>query len=418
MSSQENNYRYYSKKDYSSINKSIVYEEKEKRQSKQNSIFYTVELKYYYYENNYDYEDDYYDENDIGVYYIVIPKEYLENKQNLIKDKNDIFSKGKILTLYPLPNHDDFKFDVVVESSEKDPKNENIEYAYLVPIKKKYKEYNEKLLGTYQIEERSGDLTYERMLDAINEFTKGNCCSKNLENYILGNNINNIYQKRPNLFNYNINYLANIYNYAKFTRNQEEKIENIFYQEMSTINISGKQSNEIICLIIYAIYQCRKNKRDKILVCSSSNSVADSIALDMLRMRFYINDFNILRIYAKNQEIINRNKRLNRISFHKLIKRRYKKNFYNKQQKKQWILKNKDIIISTCVNSYNDDIINLSFPFVVIIDANNSNENENLIPITLNAKHALLISYEGSDNKKVNLYKRIKYLYPQNHYEI
>ena len=93
----------------------------------------------------------------------------------------------------------------MVESSEKDPKNENIEYAYLVPIKEKYKEYDENLLGTYQIEERSGDLTYERMLDAINEFTKGNCCSKNLENYILGNNINSIYQKRPNLFNYNIN---------------------------------------------------------------------------------------------------------------------------------------------------------------------------------------------------------------------
>ena len=125
-----------------------------------------------------------------------------------------------------------------------------------------------------------------------------------------------------------------------------------------------------------------------------------------------------MRIYAKNQEIIKRNKRLNRISFHKLIKRKYKKNFYNKQQKKQWILKNKDIIISTCVNSYNDDIINLSFPFVVIIDANNSNENENLIPITLNAKHVLLISYEGSDNKKVNLYKRMEYLYPQNHCKI
>ena len=86
--------------------------------------------------------------------------------------------------------------------------------------------------------------------------------------------------------------------------------------------------------------------------------------------------------------------------------------------KRGGLLKKNDIIISTCVNSYNDDLINFKFPFVIIIDANNSSENENLIPITLHAKHVLLISYDKSDNGEINLYKRMKNLYPKNHLDI
>ena len=79
------------------------------------------------------------------------------------------------------------------------------------------------------------------------------------------------------------------------------------------------------------------------------------------------------------------------------------------------LIEENDIIISTCVNSFSDEIINYEFPFVIIVDANNSNENENLIPITLNAKHVLLIAYEDSGNDYMNLYKRMKYVYPENH---
>lgn len=159
----------------------------------------------------------------------------------------------------------------------------------------------------------------------------------------------------------------------------------------------------------------RKKFQDKILVCSSSNSEADSIALDLLKMN---KNVNILRIYAKNQEIIKRNKKLDEISFHKIIKKKFNRNFYDRYEKKDWIIKTSDIIVSTCVNAYNDDIINYKFPFVIIIDANNSSENENLIPITLHAKHVLLISYEGSDNGEYNLYKRMNDLYPSIHKKI
>ena len=79
------------------------------------------------------------------------------------------------------------------------------------------------------------------------------------------------------------------------------------------------------------------------------------------------------------------------------------------------MIEENDIIISTCVNSFCDEIINDDFPFVIIVDADNSNENENLIPITLNAKHVLLIAYEDSGTDNMNLYKRMKYVYPENY---
>ena len=400
-------YKYATKEKYSEINQKRVIKEKEAKQSKQISISYTVKVDYY------EYYDEYYEE-ERGIYYLIIPKEYLNDIDKLIKEKNDIFSRGKILRF---SRGNNFQFDAVVESTEKDPDNESIVYSYLIPIKEKYRYYSEKLIDEFQVEERNGDLTYERMLEAINEFIEGNCCSKNIEKYILGNSVINGYKEFPKIFNYKRYYFNNIYNFAKFTKYQEQEIYKIFYQEMSTINLKNRD-NRILCLIIYSIYQCRKNIRDKILICSSSNSVADSISLDLLRMKEHIKKLNIIRIYAKNQEIIKRNKRLNKISLHRLIKKKYKRKFNDRREKKEWIIKQNDIVISTCVNSYNDDIINFKFPFVIIIDANNSSENEDLIPITLNAKHVLLVSYDGSDNGEINMYKRMKYLYPKNHCEI
>ena len=155
---------------------------------------------------------------------------------------------------------------------------------------------------------------------------------------------------------------------------------------------------------------------DKILICSSSNTSADDIALELLNFKHFIKQLNILRIYVKNQEIIKRNQALDDISYHKLKIR--EENRRNNFGGRNLLIEKNDIIISTCVNSYCDEIINYEFPFVIIVDANNSNENENLIPITLNAKYVLLISYEENGNDDINLYKRMKFLYPQNHISI
>ena len=402
-----NKYKYTTKENYSKINIAKVLKEKNLNFSKVKSISYTVNVDYY------EYYDEYYKKKR-GLYYLIIPKEYLDNLENLRKEKNDIFTRGKILTF---SNKNNFIFDAAVETTEEDPKNKNIFYSYFIPTKDKYIVYTEDLIGEFEVEERKGDLTFQRMEKAIKEFFDNNCCSKNLEKYILGNPLLNRNRKLKNIFNYERYYLNSIIDFAKLTFNQEKEMNKIFYQEMSTINIKNND-NKIICLIIYAIYQSRKNFKDKILICSSSNLIADSISLELLRMKEHIKKLNILRIYAKNQEKIGRNKKLNRISFHRLMNKSHKGIFDDRKEKRRWIVNKSNIIISTCINSYNDDVINFKFPFVIIIDANNSTENENLIPITLNARHVLLISYEGSDNGEINLYKRMKILYPKNHCEI
>ncbi len=117
-------------------------------------------------------------------------------------------------------------------------------------------------------------------------------------------------------------------------------------------------------------------------------------------------------------------KHLKQISFH-ILKRGISDYFQKK------LIKNSDIIISTCVNSYCDELINWNFPFVIIADANNSNENESLIPITLKAKYLMFISYNNNDNNnennnsnennnnnEINMYKRMKNLYQNSHFII
>ena len=108
MENQKSNYQYQTKNNYSVINQKKVSEEKAKHVSKQSSIFYSVNLEWY---------DEY------GIYYIIEPKEYLYNIDQLRQNKNDIFAKGKILTF---SDRSDFSFDAVVDSSEEDPDDKNI----------------------------------------------------------------------------------------------------------------------------------------------------------------------------------------------------------------------------------------------------------------------------------------------------
>ena len=400
-------YQYSSKEEYSSINKGIIEEKRKLHEEKQNKTYYTVEIKYYA-----PYE----------MYYIVIPKDYLDKIEQLRQKKEDIFSHGKILT-FTKKNDKKIYFDAIIDNTED-------KYAYLVPIKEKYR-YSNKLEGNYDVCERIGDLTYYRMGDAIDEFLEGNCCSKKIENYILGKNISNNARRLNNLFDYQRYYYSSIPNYAELTRSQEIQMKRIFLNEMNTLQLNENADKKLICLIIYAIYGMRKKSKDQILVCSSSNSVADSIALNLLKIKEFDQKLTLLRVYAKNQEIIKRKKKLYNISFHRIMKKKYKIEFKDRQEKADWILSNRDIIVSTCVNSYNDDIINYKFPFVIIVNANNSNENESLIPLTLKAKHVVLISYQEKNNNsndnnnndtiindELSLYERMKHLYPRFHYKI
>ena len=398
---QKNKFKYNSKKEYVSINKQKVSSLQKIHQKNQNVNYYTIYLNFY--EPN-------------QKYYVIPPKQYISELETLATNKEDIFSKGKILTFTDRSDKN-FYFDAIVENFEEE---ENEYYSYIVPIKKKYR-YSMDLIGKYEVKERAGDLTYIRMKDALDEFSQDESCSDTIGSFILGNDFNVRKNNKYNLFNFNRYYITKLRYFGNLNNHQISVIEKIFKCELNTITLSRNTNVNNICFIINAIFQLRRRRKDKILVCTSSNAAADKIALDLMKMNYYMNTMNLLRIYAKNQEIIKRNKNLDQITYHKLIKDKNEfgdDNYdYSRRERGQLLIDNSDIIISTCVNSYTDEIINYDFPYVIIVDASSTSENECLVPITLRAEHVLLISYGNDDNNdKDNLYNRMKHLYPSCHY--
>ena len=395
-------YVFPSMQEYFRYNKEEIRKQRNKYESQKNSISFSVSLKYHRYYRK---------------YFIIIPKIYLNNLNYLRQNKSDIFTKGKILRLTSINRYNkNLSFDAVVNGIKINKYNKGVVFAYLIPIKRYYRN-SKYLLCNYMIRERNGDLTYERMDDALNGFVQGKNCSNNIQKYILEftpQQINS-YASLNALFNYQRIYPNNIPNYYTLNLSERRQINRLFLKEMNTVLINPDNKFNLICFIIYAVYYMRMNNNDKILICSSSNKAADSIALQLLKMNEYLKQLKILRIYAKNQEIVKRNKKLSGISYHKFLMK--EKNRNNYMGRRNLLIENSDIIISTCVNSYCDEMINYKFPFVIIVDANNSNENENLIPITLLAKHVILIGYQKSDSGNLNLYKRMKDIYPENHIE-
>ena len=396
---EEEDYVFESKDDYCDYNHKIIQKEREKHESEKEDIYYDVHVEYF---------------RPYRMYFLIIPKSYLDNVEYLRKNKNDIFAKGKILTFSSESHYKrHFKFDAVIDSQEEDPYKKGVVYVNLVPIKVRYRyKFARELLGNFIVKERNGDLTYDRMDEALDDFDNEKCCSKNIEHYILGHEIKRK-KNMNNIFNFARYFPSNIFGFFRLYPFQRNKINKILNQEMTTVLLKSNTPMKILSLIINAIYQKRLYKEDKILICSSSNTSADNISLQLLELKNYVKKLNILRIYAKNQEIIKRHESLNNITYHKLVlKEENRGNFLGGRN---WLIEKNDIIISTCVNSYCDEIINYDFPFVIIVDADNSNENENLIPITLHAKHVVLIAYEESESDYDNLYKRMKTLYPENH---
>ena len=406
--------KYTDKQQYSKINKKIVENERKKHLSKQKETWYAISIKLYKYRDT---EGEEYVSS-----YLEIPNNYSENLAKLIKKKEDIFTKGKILTFKTQKGPRDFSFDAVVEKSDKS-------CVFIVPIKEQLRNNLSSLLGNYNVKERSGDLTYERMSIAIDEFVGPDCMDPDVERAILGQGLK---WKFLDVFDYNKSFDGYLDGLGSIGNRIGRRIENVLVYPVSTVLLSKSTGLKTVCFIIDAIFRMRRNYKDKILVCSSSNLSADMIAMDLLRADGYNEYYRFLRVYAKNQELIRRQKNLYINSLHgKLREEIWRERNCNQHKKgkksneitskkdiKNWIIDNSNIIISTCVNSYCDDLINYEFPFVIIVNADNSTEQESLIPITLKVKHVTLISYEGNETKYDNLYKRMKRLYPAAHFKM
>ena len=143
--------------DYCDYNHKIIQKEREKHESEKEDIYYDVHVEYF---------------RPYRMYFLIIPKSYLDNVEYLRKNKNDIFAKGKILTFSSESHYKrHFKFDAVIDSQEEDPYKKGVVYVNLVPIKVRYRyKFARELLGNFIVKERNGDLTYDRMDEALDDF--------------------------------------------------------------------------------------------------------------------------------------------------------------------------------------------------------------------------------------------------------
>lgn len=412
---------YKSRQDYSEQNIPIVESQLKQHLQNQDFLSYKIYLKYFF---------------RLKLYYIDIPFDYKKNLNYYEKYKQNIFSKGKILSFYRCTRHNkkfdpnNFKFDAVVFYVEYD-----LSYAYIIPIRKSLWE---NLNGNYNIKERAGEITYYRMLDAINYFSeeKNERLSSVVADKILGRNVNpnredNELNKIINYKRFFINYLGGFLNIS--TR-QNKSIKGIFQFTMSTVLVRNNTDLKVLGFLVNAIFQRRKDINDKILIASSSNASADKIAMILIEMDEFLkrkSKMSLLRIYAKNLEQVKRNKKLEEISFHYLRKQKAKfeeEYFfgYNEEdyyfEKGKEIIDNANIVISTCVNSYNENLIDYNFPYVIVIDAKTADENESLIPLTMGARFVSLVSYDNDkdryNNKDNCLYDRMEQLFPYSHFEL
>ncbi|EPR79669.1 Type III restriction endonuclease [Spraguea lophii 42_110] len=212
-----------------------------------------------------------------------------------------------------------------------------------------------------------------------------------LDNYIK----NKIYLKKMNY---------------KLNKSQIEAISLVLRNKISIIQGPPGSGKTLTCAnIVYNLYKLileerfeeslqyskgqNKSLKKKILIVSPSNVAVDNIVKELIKL-----NVKVLRVYSKNRENIENEN--DNISLHKLVEQKLdkeKKNnnhnnemdrylFYQKE-----IIKEYDVICSTCVTAGTKFFKDFNFPYVLIDEAVQAVEPLCIIPISYGVKKLILV---------------------------
>ena len=313
--------------------------------------------------------------------------------------------------------------------------------------------------GSFKIKEEFCKIPYTRMLDALdlfqsdeNDDENGGAVSLNLVRRILGQ-----YPTKEDIDKKNSEVLENfemfkkkeerdlcslfddknslkietsIDNYGELNESQISSIKNVFSNVLNLIQgPPGTGKTFLSSFIIYNIFKKRKNKSDKILLCSPSNAATDNLALALIKINKVIKGkMKILRVFAKSRECLNIEDELLNISLHKKLAETEDFDEIEKEDLQEAIEKitgDVDIVIATCSTSWDERINKLNFPFVLIDEVTQCCEIEALIPIVHGCQHLTLIGDQKqlgpivlhpkaeSTGMKISLFERMLKLYPE-----
>lgn len=245
--------------------------------------------------------------------------------------------------------------------------------------------------------------SYTRMKYALNEFKK-----KKMSNYlkkkILGHDI-----KEEAIQVKNFPKKLTAPNIPELNYSQLDAVKSALLKPLSLIQGPPGTGKTVTSTAI--VYQFSKMNQGQILVCAPSN-----IAVDQLAERISQTGLEVVRIYARSRESLDSTSskfalhiKIRNISasdskseqFLELLKKKENNGDLSIDEEKKFlklksiiensILKNANVICTTCVGAYDKALYHFKFPYVLIDESTQAMEPECLIPLVKGAKQVVLV---------------------------
>ena len=258
--------------------------------------------------------------------------------------------------------------------------------------------------GKYNIEFVWKGTSFKRMLDGLFAFVNDESSVSNyIYSKILGHNVE---EKK---FKYQIPSELNVKGLPQLNHSQKEGIEKAINSPLFLIQGPPGTGKTVTSAAI--VYHLAKLDDGKILVCAPSNIAADQLSEKIEKI-----GLKVVRVCAKSRESIST--RVEHLSLHNQLKKlegkkEYKRFFemLKKKEEEGNVLSNKDhekykklkkkaeeeiindcqVVVTTCISSFDKRLNNFRFPIVLIDEATQACESECILPLLHGAKHAIIV---------------------------
>ena len=258
--------------------------------------------------------------------------------------------------------------------------------------------------GKYNIEFVWKGTSFKRMLDGLFSFVNDESSVSNyIYSKILGHNV----EEKP--FKYQIPSELNVKGLPQLNHSQKEGIEKAINSPLFLIQGPPGTGKTVTSAAI--VYHLANLDVGKVLVCAPSNIAADQLSEKIEKI-----GLKVVRVCAKSRESIST--RVEHLSLHNQLrklegKKEYKR-FFEMQKRKEEegnVLSNKDhekykklkkkaeeeiinecqVVVTTCISSFDKRLNNFRFPIVLIDEATQACESECILPLLHGAKHAIIV---------------------------
>jgi regulator of nonsense transcripts 1 len=258
--------------------------------------------------------------------------------------------------------------------------------------------------GKYNIEFVWKGTSFKRMLDGLFAFVNDeNSVSPYIYSKILGHNVE---EKK---FKFSISKELNVKGLPKLNHSQKEGIEKAINTPLFLIQGPPGTGKTVTSAAI--VYHLANLNVGKVLVCAPSNIAADQLSEKIEKI-----GLKVVRVCAKSRESIST--RVEHLSLHNQLRRldgkkEYKKFFEMLKRKEEEgnVLSNKDhekykklkkkaeeeiinscqVVVTTCISSFDKRLNNFRFPIVLIDEATQACESECILPLLHGAEHAIIV---------------------------